>query len=218
MRIFTLLLLITTVLTLNGQNTKFSTYYEQRKSLFEALPDTKGEIIFLGNSITDGGEWAELFNNKHVKNRGISGDITAGILNRLPEITSSKPTKVFLLIGINDLARNISVDSLFSNICLIASTLQKQSPRTKVYIQSILPVNDSFGMFKEHTCKAAQIIEANSLLRNWCSKTGFIFVDLYSRFKNPDNDRLNPKYTNDGLHLMGDGYVLWAEIIRPYLK
>jgi len=159
-----------------------------------------------------------LFKDKHVKNRGISGDITAGVLNRLPEITSSKPAKVFLLIGINDLARKISVDSLYNNICLIAGTIRQQSPKTKVYIQSILPVNDSFGMFKDHTCKAPQIIETNSLLRDWCLKTGFIFIDLYSRFKNPDNDRLNPKYTNDGLHLTGDGYLLWADIIRPYLK
>lgn len=218
MRIYPLLFLIISALAVSGQDSKFSTYYEQRKSLFEALPDTKGEIIFLGNSITDGGEWTELFNNKNVKNRGISGDISAGVLNRLPEITSSKPSKVFLLIGINDLARNISVDSLFGNICLIAGTIRKQSPGTKVYIQSILPVNDSFGMFKEHTSKASQIIETNNLLRDWCTKTEFTFVDLYSRFKNNDNDRLNPKYTNDGLHLMGDGYVFWTEMIKPYLK
>lgn len=213
-----LLMLLAAEMLTSGQNPKFGTYYEQRKSLFEALPDTEGEIIFLGNSITDGGEWAELFNNKHVKNRGISGDISAGVLNRLPEITSSKPAAVFLMIGTNDLARNISADSLFSNICLIASTIRTQSPGTKVFIQSILPVNDSFGFFKEHTTKADRIVEVNALIRNWCPKNGFEFIDLYSKFKNPDNDKLNPAYTNDGLHLLGAGYQLWAEIINPYLN
>jgi len=218
MRIITLLLLISAALSINAQNIKFSTYYEQRKSLFEMLPDTKGEIIFLGNSITDGGEWIELFNNKHMKNRGISGDISAGVLNRLPEITSSKPAKVFLLIGINDLARNISVDSLFQNIIMITTTIRKQSPKTKVYVQSILPVNSNFGMFRDHTNKASQIVEVNKLLVEWCNIVDIQYVDLYSRFKNVSDEQLNPRYTNDGLHLMGEGYWLWSEIIKHYFK
>jgi len=218
MRTLLLLILIISVSFVNGQNTKFSTYYEQRKSLFEALPDTKGEIIFLGNSITDGGEWVELFRNKHMKNRGISGDISAGVLNRLNEITSSKPAKVFLLIGINDLARSISVDSLFQNIILIVTNIGKQSPKTKVYVQSILPVNCDLGMFRDHTNKAAHIIEVNKLLLDWCKHNGIQYIDLYSRFKNDSDQKLNPVYTNDGLHLMGEGYRVWAEIIRTYLK
>src|SRR6185312_511847 len=88
----------------------FSTYYLQRVSHFETLPQTKGDIIFLGNSITDGAEWPELFNDIRVKNRGISGDITAGVIHRLDEITNRKPAKIFLLIGVNDLARNITTE------------------------------------------------------------------------------------------------------------
>ena len=90
----------------------FPTYYHQRVTLFRALPQTKEDIIFLGNSITDGGEWGELFNDIKIKNRGISGDITAGVLHRLDELANGKPAKVFLLIGVNDLARNITADSI----------------------------------------------------------------------------------------------------------
>lgn len=90
----------------------FSTYYHQRVSLFRSLPQTKDDIIFLGNSITDGGEWSELFADLSIKNRGISGDNSAGVLNRLDEVYSRHPVKVFLLIGTNDLARNLSPDSV----------------------------------------------------------------------------------------------------------
>ena len=51
-----------------------SEYNFQRRSLFEKLPVTSKDIVFLGNSITDGGEWNELLANPRVKNRGISGD------------------------------------------------------------------------------------------------------------------------------------------------
>src|SRR6476660_7913769 len=110
-------------LFLNAQS-KFSfipeasltTYYQQRYSLFSSLPQTSGDIIFLGNSIIDGGEWSELFNDLRIKNRGISGDVSAGVLNRLTEIIHRKPGKLFVMIGINDLANGISIGSLVKNI------------------------------------------------------------------------------------------------------
>src|SRR5438094_352229 len=116
----------------------FATYYHQRVTHFRSLPQTKGDIIFIGNSITDGGEWSELFNDLKVKNRGISGDVTAGVLNRIDEVAQRKPAKVFLLIGINDLARSISPDSVVKNILLIASYLKQQTPSTQLFVQSIL--------------------------------------------------------------------------------
>ncbi|MDP3434379.1 MAG: GDSL-type esterase/lipase family protein [Bacteroidota bacterium] len=200
-----------------SQNNKFGTYYNQRLSLFEKLPDTKGEIIFLGNSITDGGEWCELLGNTKAKNRGISGDTTEGVLFRLNEVTRSKPAKVFLLIGINDLSRGVSKDTVYNNICRIADRIMKDSPKTQVYVQSILPVNDSFGLFKNHTNKTDDVLWVNAQLKIWCEKAQVQFVDLYSRFKNPDSELMNPQLTNDGLHLTGAGYLLWVEIIKPYM-
>ncbi len=201
-----------------AQSEKFGTYYNQRRTLFELLPDTKKEIVFLGNSITDGGEWIELFNNKHCKNRGISGDVTEGVLFRLDEVTRSKPSKVFLLIGINDLARGISKDSVFAGICKIAENIRSASPKTKVYVQSIFPVNASFGKFENHVNKGAEVLFINAELQKWCSENGFYYVDLYSQLVTPGTDLLNPEFTNDGLHLLGDGYLKWAETVKPLLK
>jgi hexosaminidase len=131
----------------------FPAYYHQRVSHFRTLPQTQGDIIFLGNSISDGAEWSELFNDLKLKNRGISGDITAGVLHRLDEVFNRKPAKVFLLIGTNDLARGIKADSVIENIFRIADLLKARSPMTKLYIQSIFPLNESFGKFSGHMSK-----------------------------------------------------------------
>ena len=90
-----------------AQERKYSTFYEQRATLFEELPVTSRDIIFLGNSITNGCEWGELFQNTYVKNRGISGDICMGVYDRLDPIIKGKPAKIFLLIGINDVALSL---------------------------------------------------------------------------------------------------------------
>nr|MBD3621870.1 sialate O-acetylesterase [Sunxiuqinia sp.] len=206
------------VVSADGQEKSFqTTYYEQRRTLFESLPNTKKEIIFLGNSITDGGEWVELFQNKRVKNRGISGDVTAGVLYRLNEVTESKPAKVFLLIGINDLARGISKDTVFANICQIANLITEHSSKTEVYIQSILPVNPEFGKFAGHCSKTEDILWINQKLSEWCGRSQADFVDLFSHFKSGENSWLNPSLTNDGLHLTGEAYTKWVEILRGLL-
>ncbi|MCE1199386.1 MAG: GDSL-type esterase/lipase family protein [Marinilabiliales bacterium] len=212
-----ILFFLLTAGTAFGQASKFGTYYDQRKSLFELLPDTRNEVVFLGNSITDGAEWCELLNNPKVKNRGISGDTSEGVLNRLYQIYNIKPAKVFLLIGINDLAKNVSPDTVFANICKIVSILRTKSPSTKVFVQSILPVNNTFKTFSSHTGKTAQVIAINGRLKEICPRLGATYVDLFDALKNPNDDLLNPLYTNDGLHLLGEGYKTWLTVIKPYL-
>lgn len=190
----------------------FSTYYHQRVSLFRNLPQTKDDIIFLGNSITDGGEWSEQFADLKIKNRGISGDITAGVLNRLDEVYSRRPAKVFLLIGTNDLARNLSPDSVTKNIFRIATLLNEKSPLTKLYVQSVFPVNEQFGKFSGHTSKKQQIIETNQLLRRHAAQYKYQYTDVGTSLSD-STGRLSAVYTNDGLHLTGPGYVKWKETI-----
>jgi len=194
----------------------FPTYYHQRVSLFNALPLTKDDIIFLGNSITDGGEWSELFNDINIKNRGISGDISAGVLYRLKELVNRKPAKIFLLIGTNDLARAISADSLLVNMMLIADYVKQESPSTHLYVQSILPVNKSFGKFGGHTKNDEQIRLVNKQLKEKAIKKGYIYVDLYTSFAD-EKGNLKEQFTNDGLHLNGEAYLLWKHIVFPNL-
>ncbi len=201
-----------------AQDNGFSTYYNQKRTLFEQLPDAKREIIFLGNSITDGCEWAELLQNQRIKNRGISGDTTDGVLYRLKEVTSSSPEKVFLMIGINDLSRDVPKETVFGNICKIAEQIRKDSPRTKVYIESILPVNDAFGKFPKHTNKGPEVLWVNAQLKDWCQKSQVRYIDLYSHFTAPGSDLLNPDFTNDGLHLTAAGYMTWIHVIAADVK
>ncbi len=211
------LLIISFAFSLFAKNGKHSTFYYQRASLFEILPTSKEDIIFLGNSITNGGEWVELLNDQRVKNRGISGDVCTGILDRLDPIVAGEPSKIFLLIGINDLGRGASPDSIVFKTEQIINKIQLESPNSSIYIQSILPVNESFGMFKGHTGQKDNIKPLNGRLKCLANKKGVRFIDLYSHFVTPGTNNLDPKYTNDGLHLLGEGYIKWTEIVKPYI-
>lgn len=217
-KLFLFIMVLLLIATVNAQDRKYSTFYYQRATLFEALPVTSSDIIFLGNSITNGAEWAELFNDKHVKNRGISGDICMGVYDRLDAVLKGKPAKIFLLIGINDVSRGAPADTIVSRIGMIVGKIKEDSPKTKLYLQSVLPVTDHYNMFKGHTSRWRVIPEINKGLVRLAEKEGVTYIDLYSHFVDKQTGKMNTAYTNDGLHLLGKGYLKWVEIVKPYIR
>jgi len=216
-RLFLIIIISNFILCVSAQN-NYSTFYYQRTSLFEKLPVDSNDIVFLGNSITNGAEWTELFQNINIKNRGISGDICQGVYDRLQCITDEKPSKIFLLIGINDMARGTSIDSIANAMLKIIEKIQTETPHTKIYLQSVLPVNESFGMFQGHTKQKANIKPLNEKLEKLARTKKVTFIDLYSHFIVPNTQLMDPKYTNDGLHLLGEGYMKWVEIVKPCIS
>lgn len=195
----------------------FSNYYYQKKSLFEKLPKQADDIIFLGNSITDGCEWSELLADKRIKNRGISGDVTQGVLERLADITVGKPAKIFLMIGINDLGRGRQPKAIVQDIRRIAERIRTESPTTKLYIESVLPMTPYHHGPAHYVSKCKQVPLINDGLKVMAKEMGLTYVDLYTAFVD-DKGEMKKELTNDGLHLMAPGYLLWKELITPYVK
>ncbi|MCR4030689.1 MULTISPECIES: GDSL-type esterase/lipase family protein [Flavobacterium] len=191
-------------------------FYDQRRSFFEAMPVQKNEIILLGDSITNCANWDEIFTDGKVRNRGISGDITLGVLDRMDEIVNRKPKKIFILIGINDISLGIEPAVIWNNYQAILSKIKKDSPKTQVYVQSILPTNDAFDTFKKHQGKMQIIKEVNIGLEKLAKENKVFFINLFPEFLDEDG-KLSKTYTNDGLHLLGPGYLKWAGMIKKYI-
>ena len=216
--IFFLSAILATVAATAQEVYHYNLYYFQRATLFEKLPVDSDDIIFLGNSITDNCEWHELFDNPNIKNRGISSDVSMGVYDRLEPIVQGKPAKIFLMIGINDVSHDLSTDSIVGNIAKIVRKIRKETPSTQLYIQSMLPTNDSFGQYRKIVGKAPQIVEINQKLEQLAASEQCTYIDLYSHLITPGTTELNPAYTNDGLHLLGDAYLVWKEVLQPYMQ
>jgi lysophospholipase L1-like esterase len=191
----------------------YSVYYWHSKDMFENLPDIEGEIIFLGNSITDFGEWHEFFGNSKCLNRGISGDVTEGVLLRLDAITKVRPAKVFILIGINDLSHGKTAEEITANYELILKRIQAESPETIIYVESVLPVNEVYEMKSSTTAKTEMVIELNESLKVLACRYGCEFIDLFSLLADSEN-HLKKEYSIDGLHLNYNGYKVWVDAIK----
>lgn len=191
-------------------------YWEQRVSLFDHLPITENDIVFLGNSITDGGNFEELFKREDVKNRGIRSDAIPGVMKRLDQVVKGHPKKIFLLIGINDVSHGLSVDKLAERYANLVEEIRKRSPETQLYLQSLMPINNDFGIYKGLKGKEKTVVEFNKRIKEIAEKNGLEYIDLWP-FLSDAKGKLNRKYTNDGLHLTGPGYKAWTNGIRHYL-
>jgi len=183
-----------------------SKHYPERIAIFKENRLETNDIIFLGNSITEqGGDWGDRFNNSKVKNRGIAGDTSDGVLARLGELVYVKPTKIFILIGVNDFFTTMTAQQVYENTLLIVNTIHNESPDTKIYVQTILPTTTESLKVK--------IQATNSLLQNSESAEPYSLVLLHDLFTTQEG-LMNMEYSTDGIHLNESGYTVWVDNVN----
>ncbi len=187
--------------------------YFHRKNLFEMLPPKDGAIVFLGNSITAGCEWSELFNNPKILNRGIPGDHCDGMLERLDEVLRHRPSKIFLMAGINDLAF-LPPSKVWPKYERLVEAILTKSPSTTLYLQSVLPVNN---IVSPTAVDNDDVQALNEKIKQFAQAKNLIFIDLYGAMKDLDGN-LDAAFTQDGVHLNGAAYLKWKAVINGELK
>jgi lysophospholipase L1-like esterase len=186
--------------TLHGQP-----YYIHRRSQLERLAIAPVDTVFLGDSLTNEGEWSDWFPDLKVRNRGISSDTTTGILRRLEPILKGQPQRIFLMIGINDLVvQQKSPERVLAHYEQILKTFRERSPQTQVVVQSVLPV----VMIPNAVHLNRKIQHLNIHLQDLAQQFGHPYIDLHSQFLH--EGELDRACTTDGVHLNGEGYARWA--------
>jgi len=177
------------------------------------IKTNKNTIVFLGNSITQVGQWQVLIPNKKIINKGISGDVTKGVLARIEDCLLTKPEKIFMMIGINDLKLGISIDTITSNQIKIIDNINRISPNTKIYMQSTLPVNEGMLANIYKRLNNVDIAKMNSALQLVCKQKKVKYIDLHPIMVD-DNAQLKQALSTDGLHLQPEAYLNWVNYLK----
>ena len=186
---------------------------------YDVLPAHPGAILFVGDSITDDCEWNELFDNPDILNRGIDGNHSASVLSRVHELTRHQATKLFLAVGTNDLPWN-TVDQVMANVESFCDILAEESPGTKIYIQSVLPVGPRpmFMDMGDSDEKNRLIVALNERYRLFCEERGYTYIDNHSLFLSEDGKGLDPVWGSDDLHLKGSAYLVWKKNVEAFVN
>ncbi|MEL6132120.1 MAG: GDSL-type esterase/lipase family protein [Bacteroidota bacterium] len=194
---------------------RYKKAYERRVSTFWATEPQHGCILFLGNSITQSGNWNEWLAETHrpVLNRGISGDITRKVLLRLDEVIRHQPAQIYISLGTNDLGKGHKVSEIISDYGQMLDRLKRACGQTQIFIQSVLPVRHRAPNGADNE----EIIVLNEGLRTLADTKGCVYIDLHTPFVDTQG-LLRAEFTNDDLHVTGAAYQEWMALLRPYMQ
>lgn len=172
--------------------------------------------LFLGDSLTHRYDLEKHYENMPVVNSGVEGDTTANILNHMKErVYDYNPSKVILLIGTNDLDDfyHLTVDDVFENIKDIVHKIEENRKYAEIYIESLYPINKSLDSNPVKEKSNERIKELNEKLKEFCADNGYTYIDVYSKLIDDDGN-LQKEYTEDGIHILDNGYSIITEQIK----
>lgn len=216
--------LVTTCVLLNvKKNQEVSQdYYDKKVAQFtmENGNFSKGQIVFIGDSITDLYHLDDYYQDLSLRtyNRGIGGDVTGMLLKRIQvSLYDLEPTKVVLMIGINDINGGVSTDTILENYDNILKGIKTKLPSAKVYTMSILPINSDLPSYVDVNKSTERILTINEEIKTMTTNYSYKYMDLFSLVKD-DKNHLKKEYSLDGIHLSEQGFVTWTNLIKPELE
>lgn len=185
-------------------------YNIMRSDVQGSLAVDSGDILFVGNSLTEGFPVSEMFPGLPVKNRGISSNRTSHVLGRIRRIAEAKPAKIFIEIGTNDIQAGVFIDSIIKNYQGIIRYIKSTSPNTGIYALSVFPVSMQYGWAND------TIRSFNTTLQGLCDYEGINYLDIFSGLEK--QGMLDSAFTSDGIHLNRKGYNVWMDRVKPFLQ
>ena len=190
----------------------FRGYYNAKLEQYEhenaEYDDYEVDVAFIGDSLTDGYDLATYYPQYVTANRGIGGDTTFGLKDRLQvSLYDLKPKVVVMLIGANNM------DTMLENYESILQDLKENLPESKIVLLSLT------AMGGEHWGRKNQLAAYNNVsIKLLAQKYGYTYVDLYSVLYDVSIGEVYEGYTTDGGHFTPKGYMVVTDTITPVLE
>lgn len=174
----------------------------------------KNQTVLIGDSIIELFP-VELFDcsERRVYNRGISGDTSDRLSERMEvNALNIEPSKIFILIGTNDLSHRVAKGTTLRNVAAIIDKCLAANV-AEVYMSSILPVNKDVNRNAVNIRNNSDIAEQNAKIRALCEEKGVFYVDVHSAVCD-GNGKLKEDLTFDGLHPNAKGFAVMYGVLE----
>ncbi|GAB5560190.1 MAG: SGNH/GDSL hydrolase family protein [Synoicihabitans sp.] len=176
-------------------------------------PLTPGGIVFTGSSsIRRWSTLAEDFPKLAVTNRGFGGSQISDLIAYFDRVVvPGAPTQIVIYSGTNDLSSGESVEHVLSDFATLCGMIRVALPNTKIALISAAPNPKRWSQ--------REIQERfNQLAAEYCHRMGYDFIDVWTPMLGGDGLPSRDIYVDDQLHMNAAGYVMWREVVGPYLQ
>ena len=190
-------------------------YYNDKVSAFETENLTIGEkdVVFLGDSLTDGCNLSEYYPEYDALNRGIGGDTSFGLLDRIKISAYDVTAKaVVLLIGGNDILGGKSLESVYQNYEKIINGIKENMPSAKIVWCSLTALGEGWAKNND------KFFICNQKIKLMADKYGCEFVDLFTPLCDEQTGEIVKEYTVEGVHFTHEGYLVVSAEIKAALS
>lgn len=182
--------------------------------------DTHADIVFLGDSITEGwlsdglSAWNRLAAHHLIRNLGISGDRLQHLLWRIEngELDGVSPKLVVLLIGTNNIGVN-TPEEITVGVAEIIRRIHSAVVGVQVLLVNILPRSYDSMVDGRKDSERLAVEQANDLIRRLENGRNIFFLEAWRSFLD-DNENLRRDLMPDGLHLSQEGYAVFSKLLK----
>ena len=193
----------------------------QNKTIKNEYEIMDENIVFFGDSITYQYNLEEYFKGHNVVNKGRNGNKTEDLVRRLDDLYLYNPSKIFILIGINDLTEKLEIEDIINDYSIIIKSIKENRKYAKIYVESVYPINmdviKSIKKERHYHLNNETISELNSKIKELCYQENVTYINVYDKLLD-DEGKLKEKYTTDGLHISHLGYLRISAILNKYIK
>lgn len=173
--------------------------------------EIQADVVFYGDSHTQGSDFRHYFPDVSICNLGLAGDNLNGFIRRVDMIQAVHPKKIFFMGGING-SSGISLEEYQRKYEILFTAIKDSLPDAMLYVESVLPIN---SCLVDAYCSNEKIQEINHILKDLCDKYDYQYIDLFTVYA--ENGELPMRFSREGIHLRKEYYFMWAETIHPYI-
>ncbi len=189
----------------------------------EIDPAYFSDAVFVGDSLTQGIQLYKIIDTTVLANKGINLQsiyktdkirVSEGYTGVLPELERIQPSKIYVQLGMNDIAWRTKGDFIKLYGELI-DEIRTTVPDATIYIQSVFPVTGWYSD-KDNGIDNAKIVEYNKSLFELAEEKECYFLNVHSALID-ENGVLPDSASPDGIHLQADYYQRWFTYLKTHV-
>lgn len=202
-----LLVLSSVISTIFFDSSKEGSLGQRLDSQHSVIGVQTNDVLFVGDDLIAEGLWTELIPAYSARNRGLNGETSSQLIQRVVPLAAAKPRQIYLNVGANDVLNQVPQDRILSNYRELLNLINAFSPDTEIFIMSALPLSpDNISAIENLNLELAQL----------ASHSSAVFINLAQAMLNEEG-RYKPGLADHRMRLLGQGYELWRELINPHL-
>lgn len=212
-----ILLLVIVSLATYAQSTTPPFYKEVMafKTQDSLNPPPANPILLIGSSsFTKWTNVQQMFPGYTILNRAFGGSTLLDLIRYTDQVVFPyNPKQIIIYCGENDVASSDSIDSkiVADRFKVLFTKIRSKLPAVPIVFVSMKPSPVRLKFRKT-------IVQGNQIIKNylWTQKNT-AYIDVYSKMLDANGNDRKELFLEDNLHMKPEGYVIWQEVMLPYL-